>query len=263
MKTLIRARIQRALVEWVGPFVLFVLTSGGVWVALSSPQLPAEDHKAEAGASPVPEASGSGTPGKEAGSRKKKRKPAAVEEAPQCLTDENAIADIKRRHEELDLRQREIDSRATELELKEKALGEQLAKIEAVRADIQKTEELRSKEQGAKVGKVVDTFETMTPKSVSAMLAAMDETLAVEAMNRMTTPKLAKVLNLMEPVKSSRLTELLVGMRARSAASPADIAPGKGGDKKNSDSVSGSERSPAAVMPDAGGSKDASEKGGE
>ncbi len=263
MNTLMRARMRRALVEWVGPFLLFVITSGGVWVALSSPRLPAEEHKAEAGASPAPDASASGAPAKESGSRKKKRKPAALEEAPQCLTDENAIADIKRRHEELDLRQKEIEARATELELKEKALGEQLAKIEAVRTDIQKTEELRSKEQGAKVGKVVDTFETMTPKSVSAMLAAMDETLAVEAMNRMTTPKLAKVLNLMEPAKSSRLTELLVGMRARSAAAPTDIAPGKGSDKKTSEPVSGSERTPAADLSDTGASKDASEKGGE
>lgn|GEM_PF-2520859 len=261
--TLFRSRIRRALVEWVGPFVLFVITSGGVWVALSSSKLPAEEHKTESGASPAPEAPAGEAVPKDAGVRKKKRKPAGLEEAPQCLTDENAIADIKRRHEELDLRQKGLESRATELDIKEKALVEQLAKIEAVRADIQKTEELRSKEQGAKVGKVVDTFETMTPKSVSAMLAAMDESLAVEAMNRMTTPKLAKVLNLMEPAKSSRLTELLVGMRARSATSSMDIAPSRGGEKKISEPASGSERTPASGASDAGGSKDASEKGGE
>jgi flagellar motility protein MotE (MotC chaperone) len=198
---------------------------------------------ASAEASPV----ASGAPSAE--DKKKKRKPASLEAAAECLTDENAIADIRSRQDELDLRQKELDSRAAEVDSKERALADQLKKIEAARDEIKKVEELRSKEQGSKVGKVVETFETMTPKSVSSMLSAMDENLAVEAINRMTTPKLAKVLNLMEPSKSSRLTELLVGMRAKV-------------ESKSSVPPSGAERSPSSQL-EAGAEKTASEKGGE
>ena len=186
-----QANKLRRVSQWLGPVALFVVGAVGTWIALSSPFSPASDSK----------------------QKETDRKPGSLSSGEQCLTDEAAVADLQKRRSELEAKEKEFEARLSELDVKDKAIQEQLKKIEAVRDDIKKTEELRSKEQGAKVGKVVDTFETMTPKSVSAMLSTMDEQLAVEAMNRMTTPKLAKILNLMEPAKSARLTERLVGMR--------------------------------------------------
>jgi len=180
----------------LAPLTLFTLSALGTWVVLSSSLTPASDQ-----------------PVKKEQAESKERKPASMVSESGCLTDENAIADIQRRRADMEAKEKELESRLSELDAKEKAVVEQLKKIEAVRDEIKKTEELRSQQQGAKVGKVVETFETMTPKSVSSMLAAMDENLAVEAMNRISTAKLAKVLNLMEPAKSARLTERLVGMR--------------------------------------------------
>jgi flagellar motility protein MotE (MotC chaperone) len=182
--------------QLVGPGALFLVSAVGTWIALSSPLSPA-----------------SGTAGNDK-EKKTARKPASLSsDATGCLTDESAMADIQRRKELIEAKEKEVAARLSEVEAKEKALLEQLKKVEAARDEIKQVETLRSKEQGAKVGKVVETFETMTPKSVSSMLASMDEGLAVETMNRMTTPKLAKVMNLMEPQKSARLTELLVGLR--------------------------------------------------
>ncbi len=196
-----RASFSKALIS----VLLFALSAVGTWIGLSSPLLPASEQNAK-----------NAEHGEEKTVEKKDektRKPASLDAREQCLTDETAIADIQRRRGELEAKEKELESRLSELEVKEKAIQEQLKKIELVREDIKKRDELRSQQQSGKVGKVVETFETMTPKSVSAMLAMMDEDLAVEAMNRISTPKLAKVLNLMEPGKSARLTERLVGVR--------------------------------------------------
>jgi flagellar motility protein MotE (MotC chaperone) len=248
---LLKLKLARARF-FLGPIALFILGAGGTWIALSSPQVPAaESEKGDHAESPATEA------GNKPKAEKKSRKPASLEsQAAECLTDETALSDIQKRRDDLDKREKELEAKGSDLEAKEKAIGEQLKKIEEVREDIRRVEDLRSKEQGLKVGKVVETFETMTPKSVSAMLSSMDEQLAVEAMNRMTTPKLAKVMNLMEPNKSARLTELLVGVRAASGRE-ARISETK---KENLKSSGGSSETVDGRTPSAVDDSEASEK---
>jgi hypothetical protein len=52
----------------------------------------------------------------------------------------------------------------------------------------------------------------MSPKAASAMLSTLDDALAVSAISRMDTLKLAKVMNVMDPSRSSKLSELLTGV---------------------------------------------------
>jgi hypothetical protein len=83
----------------------------------------------------------------------------------------------------------------------------------------------------------------MSPKAAAEVLAELDEALAVSAINRMETVKLAKIMNKMEAGKSSRLSEILAGVvRARkgisapAASHDADVTTeksAKGGDKND------------------------------
>jgi flagellar motility protein MotE (MotC chaperone) len=114
-----------------------------------------------------------------------------------CLADPAAVEDIKKRREELDARQKDIASRDTELKAREKALDDELKKMENIRDEIVK---------------IVETFETMSSKAAARVLSELDETLAVASMARMDTQRLAKVMNVMDPAKSSRLTEILAGV---------------------------------------------------
>jgi len=133
-----------------------------------------------------------------------------------CLPDANVVADLRRRKEELEQKQKELVAKETELKAKEQALNEEFKKIDLVREDISKVDGARKKENDEKVNKLVETFETMSPKAAALLVASVDESLAVAAMAKMSTPKLAKIMNVMEPKRSSRLTELLAGVvRAR------------------------------------------------
>ncbi|NDD93403.1 hypothetical protein EBZ37_15145 [bacterium] len=65
----------------------------------------------------------------------------------------------------------------------------------------------------------------MTPKAASQLIATTDERLAVEAMSRMATPKLSKIMNIMEPKRSVRLMELLSGNGTPVAAEMSKAVP--------------------------------------
>jgi flagellar motility protein MotE (MotC chaperone) len=136
-----------------------------------------------------------------------------------CIPSQAAIDDLSQQRELLQARERELAAKEAELKALEQSVSEEFKKLEQVRAEIAKIDNLRKKESQEKVAKIVETVETMSPKPASALLSALDESLAVTAMEQMSTAKLAKIMNIMESGRSSRLTELLAGVvRARGAS---------------------------------------------
>ncbi len=134
----------------------------------------------------------------------------------QCLADETAIEDVRKRRDELELKTKELSAREAELVAREKALEEELKKISQVRDDIARIEGAARAQNETKISRIVETVEAMNPKAAAKMLAALDETLAVGAIERLSTPKLGKIMNLLEPETSSRLNEVMAGVvRAR------------------------------------------------
>ena len=153
---------------------------------------------------------------------------------------------MRKRREELEKRARELANRESELKAREEALEEQIKRISDIRDEVVKADQLKAKGSEEKVNKLVETFETMSPKASAGVMATLDETLAVAAMQKMATPKLAKIMNLMEPSKSSHLSELLAGVarasRMRTVSSDAAAATSqmKGGEKNgNSNNENG------------------------
>ncbi len=133
----------------------------------------------------------------------------------------SAISDVKKQRELLSRREKDLENREEELKKKEQAIASELAKLEELRNEISKLDETRRKENEEKVAKLVETLETMSPKSASQLIAGIDEALAVSAITKMTTPKLAKIMNIMDPQKSSRLTELMSGVITSRKSAPA------------------------------------------
>ena len=135
-----------------------------------------------------------------------------------CVAGASAIEDLNRQREKLQAREKELTAKEAELKSLEKAVKEEFTKLDDARTEFAKAGELKKKENEEKVAKVVETLETMGPKPASAILASLDDALAITAMQRMSTPKLAKILNIMETGRSSHLTELLAGVvRVRGA----------------------------------------------
>jgi flagellar motility protein MotE (MotC chaperone) len=151
-----------------------------------------------------------------------------------CIADSAAIDDLKRGHDELEARRKELDARDADLKARETALGEEMKKLEQARDDLSKSVAARAKENDEKVTKVVETLETMNPKAASKLLSDIDETLAVASIARISTPKLAKIMNVMETGHSSRLTEILAGVvhaRKTAASAAGESQSAKGGEE--------------------------------
>jgi flagellar motility protein MotE (MotC chaperone) len=146
--------------------------------------------------------------------------------ASSCLSDPIVLDEIKKKREEIDLKWKELAARDAELKARETAINEELKKLQETRDDIAKLEDSQRKGNEEKISKVVETLENMSPKASAQMLSTLDDGLAVAAISQMSTPKLAKVMNVMEPARASKLTELLAGVvRAKhgSAASAAAV----------------------------------------
>lgn len=151
-----------------------------------------------------------------------------------CLSDPAVLEDIQAQKDKIAQDRKDLEARETELKAREQALQDELKKLTAIRDDIEKTNALHKKENEGKVAKLIEILEGMSPKSAAKMLAELDESLAVEAVNRMSTQKISKIMNLIEPQKSSRLSELLAGVaRSRMLANngKATETNVKGGDK--------------------------------
>jgi flagellar motility protein MotE (MotC chaperone) len=137
-----------------------------------------------------------------------------------CLVDPSAVEDLRRRGDEIELKAKELQSKEQEMVAQKRAIEEEVKRLSVLRDEIEKLQGAVKKANEEKVQKVVETLESMPPKGAAQMMAALDESLAVSAMPRLSTQKLAKILNLMSPDRSARLAEKLAGIvKSRSTSS--------------------------------------------
>jgi len=122
-----------------------------------------------------------------------------------------ALADLNQSRKSIEERESALQAREAELAAREKALEERMKQLEAFRGEATKLDAALAKESEEKAARTVELLESMSPKAASALLATSDDRLAVRAMSRMSTQKLSKIMNLIEPKRSVRLMELLAG----------------------------------------------------
>jgi flagellar motility protein MotE (MotC chaperone) len=91
-------------------------------------------------------------------------------------------------------------------------LNDEIKKLQTLREDIAKIDASHRAENEEKVGKVVETLSTMSAKAAATMLTTLDDDLAVSAISQMDTVKLAKIMNVIDPKRATKLTELLAGV---------------------------------------------------
>lgn len=135
-----------------------------------------------------------------------------VKKASACLTDEASIQDFQDLKRQLAKREQDLRKREDEIAAKEQALSDELKKIDAVRDEIKSAQSTGEAKNEEKITKLVETFETMSPKSAAPIVAGLDDRLAVEAMSRLSSGKLGKILAAMEPKKSASLAEKIAGV---------------------------------------------------
>jgi flagellar motility protein MotE (MotC chaperone) len=143
---------------------------------------------------------------------------ASAEEAPvakkkvgsdQCLASEEVIQDLEAREQKLKTREAALREREKELESQQAAIKEQVGKLDAYRAEVEGEHAKELAEREEKVNKLIETFESMSPKSAAGVIGGVDDELAVTALSRLTSTKAGKILANLKPDQSARLSEMM------------------------------------------------------
>ena len=124
-----------------------------------------------------------------------------------CLGSPAVIEELKQKQKEIAERERALTQQAEALQAKETILMEEFAKLTKLREEVQGIQSNNKKMSEESIVRMVETVEKMSPKSAAQLLSKVNEPLAVEAIARLSTPKLAKVLAAMDANKASTLTE--------------------------------------------------------
>ena len=208
-----------------GFFAVVTLVAGTVLMALGPQTSLSEDSSpktAEIAPSSSPSASSSSNQGE--AEHVDSNTATNTLSASSCLSDPIVLDEIKKKREEIDQKWKELNAHEAELKARETAINEELKKLQDTRDEIAKLEDTQKKGSEEKIAKVVETLENMSPKSSAQMLSTLDDGLAVAAISQMSTQKLAKVMNVMEPARASKLTELLAGVVRAKHGSTAQAA---------------------------------------
>jgi len=149
----------------------------------------------------------------------------------ECLVDRSALDDINLKQEKLKKKESDLIKLENELNAREESLNARFNDLNALKNKISKIEVLNNSKKDERISKLVSTMEKMSPKASSKMLEKLYDELAVESMSRISTEKLAKILNTMNEKVSARLASLLA--MSKNVSSDANTLKKKGGEKSD------------------------------
>ncbi len=142
-----------------------------------------------------------------------------------CLASEEIIADLQAREQLINERESALKEKEQEVSKQEEAVKEALARIDQEKNALIGIKEKSRADREEKINKLMETLETMSPKSAAGVLGNTDEELAVLALTRLPAVKSGKILGLLDPKKSSQLSELMAyGNRRREGKSDESVS---------------------------------------
>jgi flagellar motility protein MotE (MotC chaperone) len=227
-------KLNRNRLAWTFALITF-LTGVSVTLLGASTVQSAQDDTAKAADSATAPAVDAKVPAPEAAAPKKEA--ATTLSANACLSDPVVLDELNKKRLEMEARQKDLQSKEAELKARETAINDELKKLQDMRDEIAKLDDSHRQANQEKVGKVVETLSSMSPKASAQFLTTLDDALAVAAISQMDTVKLAKIMNTIDPKRGAKLTELLAGVvRAQTVTtspaqtvSSAQVALKKGG----------------------------------
>lgn len=138
----------------------------------------------------------------------------------QCLPDRDALRELSKRKQELDKREATLKKTEEDLSAQRTALADEIKKLDEIRKQTEAIEFRLNADQEERLSKLVETLEIMSPKAGSQVLAKIEDDLAVQAMKRLSTTKLSKLMAAMESPRAIKLSELLASRKKERTQSP-------------------------------------------
>lgn len=125
--------------------------------------------------------------------------------------DMSYFANLSRRKDELDLRQKELNELEEELQKQRKEIEARIKHLEQVREQIASVLKDRVQIDQEKVDKLVEVYATMRPQQAAQVISTINEDLAIEILAKMKKKSAAAILNLLDPAKAQKLSEKFAG----------------------------------------------------
>lgn len=127
----------------------------------------------------------------------------------ECLASEEVIQDLESREKKLKQREETLNEKEKDLTAQQSAVKEEMTKLEGKRAEIQGAHQKELADREEQVAKLIETFESMSPKSAAQVMNGVDDELAVMTLSKLSSTKAGKILANLKPEKSAHLSELM------------------------------------------------------
>jgi flagellar motility protein MotE (MotC chaperone) len=128
------------------------------------------------------------------------------------------LQELAKRREELDRRERALDTRAGVLEAGEKRLDEKLAELKDLQSKIQGLLKQYDDQEKADVNSLVKIYENMKPKDAAPIFEKLDMDVLLSVIEGMKERKVAPILAKMDPAKAKQITDELAQRHQMSQA---------------------------------------------
>lgn len=132
-------------------------------------------------------------------------------------TELDLLENLSKRRDELDLREKELDVKATVLQATQQRINDKLGEMKKLEAELNKILALYNDKQNAQIMSLVKIYETMKPGQAAAIFNELDLPILLEVIDKMSERKVAPVLAMMDPKKARDVTQELAAMRKANA----------------------------------------------
>jgi flagellar motility protein MotE (MotC chaperone) len=132
------------------------------------------------------------------------------------------LQDLAARRDQLDAREKELDTRAGMLAAGQKRVDEKIAELKQLQATLQGLLKTYDEQETGKLKSLVKIYENMKPKDAAPIFEKLDMDTLLDIVERMKEAKVAPVLAKMNPAKAKEVTDELARRHQISQAVGAD-----------------------------------------
>lgn len=123
----------------------------------------------------------------------------------------NYFGNLNEKKQKLDRREKELNELEKELHKQKVEIEKRIKDLQSIRTQIRKLLAERIEMDEGKVNKLVEFYSNMKPQQAAKIMESIDEDLSVAILGRMKKKNAADILNLLQPEKARRLSEMYAG----------------------------------------------------
>jgi len=130
------------------------------------------------------------------------------------------LEDLAKRRQQLDSREKMLDTRDALMKATEKQIDEKIAEMTALKDQIVKLLGQQETEEKGKIQSLVKIYEGMKAKSAAEIFNQMDMNVMLQVISNMSERKSAPIIAAMDPAKANELTVRLTEMKKLPTTQP-------------------------------------------